>query len=588
MATRNKEGSNKYHRWSRIILYLLLLGSFSLSLFDVDRVVGQFRKSHLFGRSTPDAFVWEDHLRWSSNSNKNNISELSGLDDIIPTESRNNTIYNNNDKYLPNATIWALVTPPGLLGGYRNQVIRMFGLVLGAKQHNVQQLLLPTLLWSTTFSEKSDNNKIRPVIPMEALFDIDHWNSFHPQLPRLVSEIPNGDCWSNNNDNNNFDDLSKKEQNKNLTNDPLLDSVILGGKQPRFLTPIANITMAYLMGDLEINPFRFDVSPHVQHCQHPVPYGMGGGRGQLWVNYMTYSRQRQRRTRGSVVEAVKPDPLERSFLQALKPLPQWRQLGQHCVIDATRSNSSSSDNINKQRDDPSTDHRDDNTSPLYIAVHPRIELEMMGHACGTYMNKNLTRILQDVAEYLQLQNNMHSQTIPTLANVSGVFVAFSRQGASMTQGSVYRKYRTFVDENINTMNRVLGTYSLPGQGIRLGDDHRNHPSSLPVFECGERLLQTYYESLTNNRATTKEDQKPIINYGSLLSSVINFQVAVEATAFVGMRCSSWSNSVWTTRYYLGRGESNLEYTRERGIQPVENGGLPAPHQNCDGIKDPGR
>ena len=67
----------------------------------------------------------------------------------------------------PRKPTWALVTPPGLLGGYRNQVIRLFGMVIGASQQKIQQFLLPSILWSTFVN----HNQIRSV-PMEDIFDI--------------------------------------------------------------------------------------------------------------------------------------------------------------------------------------------------------------------------------------------------------------------------------------------------------------------------------------------------------------------------------------------------------------------------------
>eukprot|EP00797_Seminavis_robusta_P000479 Sro102_g051980.1 n/a (520) ;mRNA; r:40306-41865 len=457
------------------------------------------------------------------------------------------------DTYNPDQAIWALVTPPGFLGGYRNQVIRMFGLVLGAKKHGIEQVLLTSILWSTTTKERAP----RPV-PMEDLFDIDHWNyvAKTSQLPTLVSSIPSGDCWSSTAE-------GLREENRNLTDKlhrqqdaPLLKRVL---EAPRFLTPIANISLGYVTGELSINPRRFHVSDQVQHCKHPLPYGYGGGRGVLWVNYMDYSRQRQR---DAASKLVKPDPLERSFLQALRPLPKWRQLAQECVASGTGHK-----------------HWLGSNTPSYIALHPRIELEMMLHSCGNYMNKNFTRILDDVSKFL-VQQRQHADN-HSYRNVSGIFVAFSREGASVQEGNGYRRFHAHVDQNIQTMDRVLGNGETPGQGILLrqskSSEKTREQQRLPIFECGDRLLQSHYESQSNET----------IDYGSLLPSIINFQVAVESTAFVGMRFSSWSNSVWTTRYYLGRGDANFEYTRERGIQPVGNGGLPPPHGNCDGIQDPG-
>ena len=298
---------------------------------------------------------------------------------------------------------------------------------------------------------------------------------------------------------------------------------------------------------------------------------------------MTYNR---RRTRSKTTGFIEPSPLEQSFLQALKPLPKWRHLAQQCVMRGTASPSSPGGPINQESFLSNHDNNNNNNNklPSYIALHSRIELEMMDHLCGTFMNRNLTLIFQYVQDFVNNNTNTF------LGNVSGVFVAMSRKGASGTSGSGYPRFRSQIIENVQTMNRVIGNGSVPGEGLSIhipsspadsfagGGDGRK-TRQIPVFECGDRLLEEYYES---------QLEQPTIRYGSLLPSIINFDVAVEATAFVGVRASSWSNSVWTTRYYLGRGHTNYEYTRERGIVPIENGGLPPPHQNCDKLADPGR
>ena len=45
----------------------------------------------------------------------------------------------------------ALLYPPGLSGGYRNQVMRLIGFLHYAKVHDVEEILLPTMLWSKCF-----------------------------------------------------------------------------------------------------------------------------------------------------------------------------------------------------------------------------------------------------------------------------------------------------------------------------------------------------------------------------------------------------------------------------------------------------
>ena len=94
----------------------------------------------------------------------------------------------------PEKQTLALLFPRGLIGGFRNQAIRFSGFIAYAKQQKISQLLLPSIMWSTTYNVSNTKQTFFP-IPMDMLFDIDHWNSFHEHLPVLVDSINNSDCW---------------------------------------------------------------------------------------------------------------------------------------------------------------------------------------------------------------------------------------------------------------------------------------------------------------------------------------------------------------------------------------------------------
>ena len=89
--------------------------------------------------------------------------------------------------------------------------------------------------------------------------------------------------------------------------------------------------------------------------------------------------------------------------------------------------------------------------------------------------------------------------------------------------------------------------------------------SVSIVECGDRNVEKYL----NDHPEEKE-----YDYGALLSMVVNFEMLVNADIFVGVRGSSYSNDIWKTRYYRGKGEYNYEYTKD-GILQVENGGMPS-------------
>lgn len=167
----------------------------------------------------------------------------------------------------------------------------------------------------------------------------------------------------------------------------------------------------------------------------------------------------------------------------------------------------------------------------------------MNHPCGANMEKNLTKILE-----------MTRNLAGSIIGVKGIFVAVGRSGMEHQENqSGYKRFAAYIDENLRTLNRIVG---------------KKPHGTLPVFECGGQALEEHY--LTHPET---------IDYGSLLQGIINFHVATEAVAFVGVRGSSYSTDIWTTRYHQGKGDTNYEYT-PNGIVRMSNGGLPPAHTNC--------
>jgi hypothetical protein len=396
----------------------------------------------------------------------------------------------------------ALLYPPGFLGGYRNQVIRLISLCVHARKTNLTQLLLPSLLWATQLNGIGVQVQWF-TIPMEWVFDVEHWNLFSDNLPRLVENVANSDCW-----------VRGTNESRNQPLNPLQR----GSLQQGFLGPISNITTGFLDGTINLNPRRVDYYPEVEFCQHPVVYGGGRTYGRLWNDYISYRKNKD--FNGSI-----PFQQDEWVLRALQPAHQWRKTAQECISLHT-------------------------ANEKYIALHARVELEIFAHACGREMEWNLTKIFQQV-EILS-ENDAYR-------NVSGLFVAVSRAG--MREEGNYEKFKNIADGNIEVLNRFVGFGS--EQPALLG---RNH---LSVFECGEQMLTGFYA------------QHPgIPDHGALLQSVINFYIAVNADAFVGVSGSSYSTDVFTTRYHMGKGRQNFRYTKGYKVVPVENNGLPSPHFNC--------
>lgn len=68
----------------------------------------------------------------------------------------------------------------GFWAGFCNQFMMFIGLMILAKEENYSQLLVESIRWKDTFGT---NQQIRH----DLLFDVVHWNSYYPQLPRIVS-----------------------------------------------------------------------------------------------------------------------------------------------------------------------------------------------------------------------------------------------------------------------------------------------------------------------------------------------------------------------------------------------------------------
>eukprot|EP00540_Astrosyne_radiata_P022903 CAMPEP_0116862804 /NCGR_PEP_ID=MMETSP0418-20121206/23848_1 /TAXON_ID=1158023 /ORGANISM="Astrosyne radiata, Strain 13vi08-1A" /LENGTH=167 /DNA_ID=CAMNT_0004497711 /DNA_START=54 /DNA_END=557 /DNA_ORIENTATION=+ len=140
-------------------------------------------------------------------------------------------------------------------------------------------------------------------------------------------------------------------------------------------------------------------------------------------------------------------------------------------------------------------------------------------------------------------------------DVHQTFVAVSRDGMEINKGKWYERYKVYADENLATLNQMTSVAS--------------GSTSPPFFECGKKLLQQHFEAP---------------KFGSLLQSIVNFYIATESKAFVGVRGSSYSTDIWTTRYHQGRGLQNYEYTTEE-IKRLENNGLPPTHKFCSSGND---
>lgn len=441
-----------------------------------------------------------------------------------------------------------------MIGGYRNQVIRYIAFIAHAKMNNISQLLLPSIVWSTTYKKSNDENMFFP-IPMSALFDVEYWNSFHEHLPVLVDSV-NGDsdCWDVQNPMDGFSLKKSLSTPRNRSFISPMTATIL--ESSALLTPVLNTSRAYLTGHFELKPRQLDLIEQVEHCTNPVVYGGGNGIGRMWTLYMSLSKGMLK------VDGVNFTELISWASKALLPSSKWRDIAHQCISQQHASSFAS---------DRQQIRNDDSSYSGYVALHPRVEVDMMTHRCGKTMEKNLTKIFNMVDELMKEYNKE-----PRREKLGRIFVAVSRRG--MQRETKNKWVEKVAKENWKTLTERSLSNNNGATQIKLSilDYNKYHmitpagKNKPPVFECGESWMDKWYAAQTD----VEEDY-----WGSLVPSIMNFYIATNSAIFVGVEGSSWSTDVWTIRYYRGKGNSNFKYTPE-GISPVPNGGLPDGHKKC--------
>lgn len=648
-----------------------------------------------------------------------------------------------------NATITlSLLFPSGLLGGYRNQAMRFLGLLRYALDNGMESVLLPTLVWGTRYLNGGDERTrvndetytYNPAvnfwpIPFDELFDVDHWNSFHTKrdtdpfsLPKLVNSIhipvdenenqnhnPISVCWKEQTDDSivSVDAIQKANPNFTKSFVPLLTRRMLFGadgedddgnnaaaklpnatripsRKPFVLDPVQAEVVEFLTGkEMAQTVHKVDLSGSTQKCTHPTVHG--GKSRLIWNSYLHMDKMIQKSKRNPNVPGLRQQvksykKLVETFDEALVPAKPWRILADQCVEHHLGLGM---DEFQQEEEDPHAVGHDHG----YIALHSRVEPQMLRHNCGKQMERNLTNIFtlvdllaldynspDGLAESLRPHAEQHSYQSPispslrkTIGNhkqgqrrlLKGTFVAVARDELKILD-YLNPKLTNMTIHNLKVLNQRSISYDHGGNQVysktlqqrdqqrhqqqstkenrrrRLAQGEQNSiqtdddptttatTTPLPIFECGDGWVKhAFYESearqkklftpsssssafppkdyglyykygpqplrhetpnkhkpdATNGNHTTDPSVYPLLplpeNYfGDLLPSMLNFWLAVRADVFVGVQKSTWSTDVWTTRYYMGKGDRNFEYTRDRGILAIGNGGLPNPHKTC--------
>jgi hypothetical protein len=294
---------------------------------------------------------------------------------------------------------------------------------------------------------------------------------------------------------------------------------------------------------------------------------------------------------------------------ALLPASQWRDLAQNCVHHYFNTVNNNNNNNDHAGDGTTTTTTTAKTMPGYVVLHARIETEMMVHQCGIGMENNLTTILTMVEDFVTTFNNEEIPQPPPQEHfnrsqqqkIFGTLVAIGREGLKVVVG------QPLVDEMARYNWEVLNERSLSSNNnstvlsqSKPSTSTSTSTSTLPIFECGDLWVEKAYladngdddddtiektdhEKLSihgHDHHNQNKERPQRHDYGDIIPSMINYWLAVEATVFVGVAKSSWSTDVWAARYYKGKGNMNYQYTKEDGVIPVPNNGMPTAHKAC--------
>jgi len=493
-----------------------------------------------------------------------------------------------SSKTTPNPLPTLVHFDPYFLGGFRNQHMRFVAFVSHAVSLNISQILLPSLRWGDHYNKSKS-------IQHELLFDVDHWNSKAESLgiPLLVHYDP--------------DVL----EGTAVTNTPVavkppvvpcfnLTSGLYSGLDESILrNPLVNlrkINTWSMLGqgklfshcrrtwgeDGENDPAKIKEaarqgnSTGVIRFTHLIPHGgLSGGAGRLWHEYTGLQARRwQMKSEKTVLngELVNVYPehvsVERILFQLLRPT-QRLQVATDSAIKMSVQNLT--------------------RYPRLLALHPRVEQEMMFHRCSRLMETNLTKVFELLQHFSAFRDRNQSWNYHDY-RFDLVFIAGSKQEIEKTS-DLNNKLGMIMNENRNAFRhaRLHGLFG--------SSDGNISRTEIPVFESAtDHAAKIRFPRIqSNTRAGEQTDTsrmlkkknsedasfRSALDFGvlELVTSIIHFSIAVQADIFVGVEGSTYSTDVFSVRYYqhkrAGGGENYV--VGPQGIRPLF--GPPRPH-NC--------
>jgi len=308
-------------------------------------------------------------------------------------------------------------------GGFCNQYLMFTSVMIMVEATNHSQILLHPLKWKDTMGTYE-------LYAHSLFFDVVHWNTYYPRLPRLVTydETLHPDVIVH------YMDTEKPKSYWNIT------------------FPYKNATKPYAIG----------------HKKSTV----------AWANYRRYSRK---------IESGKINRSDAELLmirEAFKPHPSIQQ-----IIDDFKS-------LHQMKN--------------IMVWHARIEPDMQKHpVCKDYKVTNISDILDMIYEKYEEPP------------VSTVLIALDR---SLLEEEVSDPSKTneLALHNLHVLNEIMSKGMWGGR--------------VKVLEAGSQLAK-------------HSGSKFLTKVSTLVGSIINFFLFLEADIFIGTKVSSWSHYVMMYRFF---------------------------------------
>lgn len=401
----------------------------------------------------------------------------------------------------PNLTTLAYF-PGRFYSGYRNQMMGFTMLILRAIDQGHGQVLLPTLQMKDTYGTNRH-------IPFSQVWNISHFNSYYPRLPRLVEYHP----------------VLHDQYNPEMTHYPFYKMMMMLPVRTTDSSGTTTTNTTTTTNHKKIQVYC-NARPYKDFCTNlPVRPHVEGDKRQFLSHYQQYVKGKGRFTVASGGGGTpQRHPAEILMLQsALVPHNDLLNILQDIRI--------------KYLEDSS-----------YMTLHARIEPDMQRHpVCRDQKVLNLTEIIEmmygewpsgpphNITKILLVTNRPLLEQEAAAANKK----KNKKKKTSKTGDDRISSELVMIRHNLQVLNR------LRDEGMIW--KHNGKDKVVQVLEFGSQAL------------LQQGSDTPFAKRSSTVGAMLNFELGIPATVFVGTPVSSYSHDLLATRFFRGYTQANYQY-----------------------------